>query len=759
MNEAIDTSLAASNDPNVAQTRTKQPFRVSHPLVLARTAPFLAAGVLRGSDLAILDAAAGRFALADDPEITLALAFALAAPRQGNVGVELTKLADRWLPSAQNSAATGVGKDDERAVADALRDAELLKALPDDLAAWQDRVAAHSTVGTWPFGTDAPAELRQPFVLQPMPPRAVEGREDPEKQGILMTNRHWREQFRLAQALAKLAAPVVGYAPPQLQSRLDRVYPRPSAASLGTTSENDQPRAAAEMVAKHRLSVITGGPGTGKTWGIKRVLAILIEAAADAGQTLTIELAAPTGKASGRMREAMASEANIPGVRDDTLTALQALAPRTLHNLLGVLPHKPQAFRHGLSQRLGADIVVVDEASMVDLSLMRHLVEAISDDSRLILLGDRDQLASVDAGTVLADIVNGAFDGRQARSCPLDDRIARLTVSHRFKEAASIACVADALQSRKSARIAASVALMCGEKPEDPAILQDWTAKMTDDPSDSLDTLRRIRWLDRQDMEATTVLAQLAGPYIDDSVDNLRHEAAKAPARGRELLPAAPGYAALLCSIRDDSKRRLTTADEHKNVLDALERYRVLTPHRSGARGVAGLNQRLTEAVQDKLTTGHKKGRKGIEKSGRYWLGQPLMITRNTREVDLKNGDIGLVLPRNVNGRRELWAAFADSRAKTESNPGVRYVALGRLPANETALAMTVHKSQGSQFERIALVLPEHADSPILTRELIYTGITRAKWRVDWTGGRTVLASALGRGLSRASGLSELLWR
>ena len=229
-------------------------------------------------------------------------------------------------------------------------------------------------------------------------------------------------------------------------------------------------------------------------------------------------------------------------------------------------------------------------------------------------------------------------------------------------------------------------------------------------------------------------------------------------------MPAAPGYVSLLRQAADEAPTRRSAA-HHGALLDALMRYRVLTPHRRGARGVEGLNRALAQVVQTFLVGGRRPGerstsppggRRRLRSAGPHWLGRPLLITINSYELDLRNGSVGLVVERERSDGRnggELVAVFPDEAGAP------RYVPLARLPAHETALAMTVHKSQGSEFDRVALVLPDDANSPILTRELIYTALTRARWQVSWFGDRKILRASLGRRVQRASGLGELLWR
>ena len=634
-------------------------------------ASFIAAGVVSSPQLAVLDALAPRYGWADQPDLLLALALALRAPSTGHVGVDLTRLPEHIQEE---------GPDPEAALT-----------WPPDRAAWAREVQANPAVG-------GPDEHHTPFTWQPT-----------RQGGLLMSRRMWEEQRLLAEALEALAqaTPALTVPEPQLTDLLHRVYPQRDA---------QEARAAARVVASRGLAVITGGPGTGKTWGLKRILAVLLHTALQRGRPLSIELAAPTGKAAVRMGEAMTEALDDlvhaelhPGV----VPALEGLEPRTLHRLLGGLPHQPHRYRHGAHLALAADVVVVDEASMVDLVLMRHLAQAMRPTSRLVLLGDRDQLASVEAGTVLADMV-GMPEGS---SRALAGSIAHLSRSFRFEKATHVAAIAQALQAGRPQQ---ATQLLCGGPP--PA---------TDDPRS-----QRVHWLpDPGDVAVLPdrVARDLARPWLAPAVQDFRHDQG-------QLLPPLPGYAWLL-------RQELSTGPciddpvRQRALLDALGRYRVLTAHRRGSRGVQGLNHLLAARVRSYL------GR--VPSQGAHWVGRPVLVTANAYEVDLRNGDVGLVLP---TGPDELRVVFPVGRDE------VRALPLARLPAHQAAFAMTVHKSQGSQHHRVALVLPARAGSPILTRELVYTGITRAQWTLTWLGGREVLTDALQRTIQRASGLGELLW-
>lgn len=690
---------------------TAPPLHLRHPALLsAPMAAFVKAGVIGLTELSVLDALAGRYGWHQQPLVALGLAFALRAPRAGHVGVVPTRLPERL----DQERLRRTEEEDDTA-------ARIAAAWPADLTAWAQTLRGASCVG----GPDGDT----PFVWQ-----------DRVGGGLLMTRRMWQEQRRLADALATRAGcpPQLQVEPAALSGWLDRLFPG---------ADQDEARHAARTVAEQAVAVITGGPGTGKTWGVKRVLAVLLQAAHDAGQPLTVALAAPTGKAAVRLGEAIAEDLDglaAQGIDAAVLNALRGLEPCTLHRLLGVLPHTPHRFRHGAHHPLAADLIIVDEASMVDLVMTRHLVEAVPMGARLVLLGDRDQLASVEAGTVLADVVAGAFtDGATPETVgPLAPCIAKLTRSWRFEHAAAIACVADALQSRRPDQIRDAVALMRGA----PAAVPAWTRALAKDPAPG-----RITHLpdDGKDGALSDALvATLAAPWLSASVDDGVHQ-------DGVMSPPLPGWAAML---REDLRARQlpTTPPRQRALLDALGRYRVLTAHRRGPRGVEGLSRRLTTVLQSFLEerVGSQRARP-LWTQGSHWLGRPVLVTENAYDVGLRNGDVGMVLPvpdPAANGRLRLRAVFPVGTAD------VRALALSRLPAHETALAMTIHKSQGSQFHRVALVLPSETGSPLLTRELIYTGLTRARWAADWFGTPAVLEDAVTRPIQRASGLASLLW-
>lgn len=447
--------------------------------------------------------------------------------------------------------------------------------------------------------------------------------------------------------------------PKTLEAKVATLFPVPAS---GEDRQRDQ-RAAAIAALKNRRVLISGGPGTGKTTTLASILALLIEQSLDAQpanlglfdpkpQPLKILLAAPTGKAAARMQDAIREAKGRLAISDATKAAMPETA-QTLHRLLGARPQGGgMVWRHDADNPLACDVLVVDEASMIDLALMARLLAALPPDARLILLGDRDQLASVDAGAVFADLCTAGA--------------ATLSVSFRFGADSGIGRLATFLREGD----ADGVLRLVSNPPED------------------------VRWL---------------------------------PNAGRSALvaEAATHYADFIQHVRAG------TGD----AFAAFAAYRLLTPLRQGPLGVAALNAEIEKRL---VAMG------AIPPRSHWYEGKPVMIAANDYALRLFNGDIGICVHDKASG--ELRIAFpAEEQA-------VRLIAPARLPAHETAWAMTVHKSQGSEFDHAALVLPEEQNE-LLTRELIYTAVTRARRRVTLYAGEAVLRAGSLRRIVRHSGL------
>ena len=447
------------------------------------------------------------------------------------------------------------------------------------------------------------------------------------------------------------------------------------------------------------LTIICGGPGTGKTTTVVRILAMLVDErsfshpSGDAG--LEILLLAPTGKAASRLGEAVrgakASRMRFPdGVREQIPE--QA---KTIHRALGLSGRPGRGPRHDRSNPLTADVIVVDEASMVDLALMSQLFEALRPDSRLILLGDPDQLASVEAGAVLAEIVTHRNETSTDQAAYYRDILGDLPPSF--------------------------------EATRDDTGLWDCVVEL--DESHRFDSESGIGKLSRR-LNAGDVIGvcqQLTAGQTDD----VSFMATKTLAETRRALKelAVPGYAPL------------SSGSSPENALRRLDGFRVLTAHRRGPLGVNRLNGQITSWLRadGQISPGQES-----------YAGRPVLITRNDPLLDLYNGDTGLSVsaPEVPGGLHILFPQGGGDR--------IRALHPARLPAHETVYAMTVHKSQGSEFDEVVLVLPER-ESPLLTRELLYTAITRARRKLTIIGDLSVLSEGIDERIERSSGLKALL--
>jgi exodeoxyribonuclease V alpha subunit len=505
----------------------------------------------------------------------------------------------------------------------------------------------------------------------------------------LYLHRYWEYQDTIAGALRQRSASIF----PDLDARrlaegMARLFPPPPSPE-GT----DWQKVAAFAAISRRFAAISGGPGTGKTTTVAKILALLFEQCGAA--PFRIALAAPTGKAAARLREAI-----IRGKSQIDSPSRDAIPEdvTTIHRLLGSLPNSPD-FRFNAGNPLPVDLVVVDEASMVDCALMARLILALPVEARLILLGDRDQLASVEAGAVFGDICD---TGRLHQFSPafcraLDDIAGEPLACPRTPAAAEAAPgLSDGIVVlKKSYRFG-----------EGSGIGQ---------------ASRRINAGDGE--KALGILASDEHPDV----------------RWRTL-PRAEGLAsALRESIETGFGPYLTRLDDPAAAFRAFDRFRILAAVRRGPFGV----ERLNDVVEEILRSAGL-----IPPRTAWYSGRPVMVTRNDYHLRLFNGDVGISLP-VPSGQVRVW--FSDGPS------GFRSFSPLRLPAHETVYAMTVHKSQGAEFDHVMMILPDR-DSPVLTRELLYTGITRAVRKAEVWGARPIWTQAAARSVQRNSGLRDALW-
>ncbi|TKI05925.1 exodeoxyribonuclease V subunit alpha [Martelella alba] len=503
--------------------------------------------------------------------------------------------------------------------------------------------------------------------------------------GRLYLQRMWQNECRVA-AFFRNIRPAALADEQRVKDVLDRFF------STGG-SEPDWQKVAAAVAISHPVSLISGGPGTGKTTTVARLLASMMALAE--GRYPRIRLAAPTGKAAARLSESLGAALAHLDLSPEQKRQFPTEAV-TLHRLLGVQPNS-QRLRHHAGNPLHVDILVVDEASMIDLPMMANLIAALPSGARVIFLGDRCQLASVEAGAVLGDI---CFFAEQGYSPARRDQLARLTGCPLLP--------GGALAGRAA--------------------------------GDSLCLLRKSYRFDELSGIGRLAAAVNAGDSAgalallhDGRNADLYYAAVRDGNDYRHMLDGVvAGYGEFLSRV----KARADPAE----ILSAFGDYRLLCALREGPFGVAGLNPRIEQA----LALAGLLPRQAVD-GGRAYAGRPVMIVRNAPSLGLYNGDIGIMLG---NEHGELRAVFPMPDGLLKSVP------LSRLPEHETAFAMTVHKSQGSEFGHTALVLPSQV-LPVLSRELVYTAITRARRRLSLYANDPVLRHAIVTPTQRRSGLID----
>ncbi|OWV30827.1 exodeoxyribonuclease V subunit alpha [Halomonas campaniensis] len=554
---------------------------------------------------------------------------------------------------------------------------------------------------------------------------------------------------------------------PLLKSALDALFP--------ATETLDWQKNACALAARSPFAIITGGPGTGKTTTVVRLLALLqtLQLAEPNAHPLRIRLAAPTGKAAARLNESIAGQVSqLPfkglislweaaSAGEEKATELfQATIPTevtTLHRLLGARTDT-RHFRHNAANPLALDVLVVDEASMVDIEMMTALLSALPASAKLVLLGDKDQLASVEAGAVLGDLCRRADAAHYTPATaqwlaeltdhplpealtdpngqPLDQAITMLRVSHRFTETSGIGQLAQAINQPLSETLR--------ERDKHQAVhgvLNNGYA----------DLHHLVLKPDAQNEDSALERLVITGsperfPNAGEGRTNFKGE------------PIAPptGYCHYLNTLDSERPDKALAFEENRDVYDAwakqvikaYSRFQLLCALRKGPWGVEGLNLRIAKTLRsEKLLFGNDHT---LEKG--WFEGRPVLVTQNDYGLKLMNGDIGITMavpdPRTP-GRALFRVAFPTSDPE---NP-IHWVLPSRLHAVETVFAMTVHKSQGSEFQHTALLLPQ-TPNPILTRELVYTGITRARdWLTLIEAKRGILNDAVAREVMRVSGV------
>jgi exodeoxyribonuclease V alpha subunit len=517
---------------------------------------------------------------------------------------------------------------------------------------------------------------------------------------------------RVGQSLLQRASAPLAVPEAAAREWLDRFFaPNPEVPTA-----TDWQKVACAVALRARLSVITGGPGTGKTYTAARLLALLLALHPD-GSPLRVALAAPTGKAAARLKQSIDDALTRLPVPLDSGLDLSALIARmgparTLHALLGARPDT-RAFRHHAANPLDVDVLIVDEASMVHLEMMDALLQALPPTARLVLLGDKDQLASVEAGAVLGDLCQDAAAGRYS------------------------AATAQFVQTVTGQALAAEFVL-----PDPAPVLAQQTVMLRQSRRFKGAIGQLALAVNRGD--AAAARACLGGPdnAAASPVSALQPSSPQAVCALALGASGKPSYADYLRLMQTGpvGQGAEVSSESHatwvRSVLKAFERFRILCAVHQGDWGTQALNAAVQKALADVGL---------LQVKGEWYEGRPVMVTRNDAQLGVFNGDVGVVLP-GTEGKPKVW--FLDGEA-------LRSVSVMRLAQVDTAFVMTVHKSQGSEFEHTALVLPP-GGAEVLSRELVYTGITRAREQFTLVEAEAaLLEAAIQRPSVRASGLAH----
>lgn len=628
------------------------PITVHIPPEAASLRPFVDAGVLRVPEVQVA-AAVARSVPGTPHEVLLAAALCVRALQLGHVCVAL----DEALPGlGAERAGDSDPSSDGDSEADHALDAAVAALVWPEPAAWAAALGSAAAVVVRDAATGGPATAVVGDVTLPL---VFDGRR-------VYLERYWRYERQVGDRLISAAAEDDLAASGSLDAVLDTYF------GADDPAQPDLQRRAASVALRRRVTVVAGGPGTGKTYTVARLLAAAHQLAIDAGRPLVVALAAPTGKAAARMSEAVHQAVTTASLPPEVAGPLLATEAGTIHRLLGW--RDGMSFRHDHTDPLPHDLVVIDETSMVDLPLMAKVLDALRPQTRLVLVGDPFQLASVEAGAVMGDIVGPAARGPLVVSGKLEDSIVVLDRVHRFGSDSAIARLADSVR--------------------------------TGDVDGALDVLR----------DPSVDDVTLIDPGDADALTMLRREVAKQAAIVVRAAHAGDAEAAMAAALD----------------------LKVLCGTRWGPLGSYGWRDEIERRLGRLVP--------GVRTDRRWYVGRPVIVTRNDYVTGVFNGDTGIVILRDD---RPVVAA--------PSAAGMRELAPSQLAELETWWAMTVHKSQGSEFAHAVVSLPA-AGSRILSNELLYTGITRGKERVTLVATEAAVRAAILQPITRASGLHERLW-
>ncbi len=666
-------------------------YQVFVPQEVATLQPFVDAGVLGLTEVNVV----ASFALASgevSPEVLLAAALAVRAPLHGHVCVDLSTVTSTVATLADSAPqlSTDGSLDDQPPSADSDGEEQpvpIVESLP-----WPDPATWLATVAASPLTSDR-SHTQQPVPDTGLAPLIIEN-------GLLYLARYQALERYVAQDLLHRSRSAVLGEPSAVDveqtaadpmsiglEKLAELLPDIDATSRGAGSQFE----AAAAALDRNFVVISGGPGTGKTYTVSRLLAAISSGLVAAGSDLLVALAAPTGKASARMTEAIRQALNPVDAKDalplseEVRAHLSEIEATTIHRLLGTGSNG--GFRHHPGNPLPHDIVVVDEVSMVSLSLMAHLLAAIRPDAKVIFAGDPYQLASVEAGTVLGDVV-GLATGEAAGQEPVPPQqvapsVRRLGVVRRQQADSGILQLAEAIRECDAERTIE--VLRSGGHEGD------------------------VRWIAPHDVGERK--------RIEDDLKALAVEIVNDAVVASEL-------------IDNDAQQHAIEA-----ILTKMNSTKVLSALRQGTDGVDGWNRRVDEHLR----------RKKLCDYSAWYTGRPVMVTENDYLNEVFNGDVGVAL--STGDRFQVWFPRTGSPKVVEA---------ARLDRVETQWAMSIHKSQGSEFPHVVVTLPP-PPSRILTRELLYTAVTRAKERVTVVASEESIVAAVTRPIARASGLAARL--
>jgi exodeoxyribonuclease V alpha subunit len=738
---------------------TDSPMNNTEALLVV-LAQWVELGWLRALDLALARFLVHEAAQAGEPampELLMAIALTSHQLGRGHVCLDL-----KAMDSSSPDALLSLPPENAETPESAFLPSDLLRSVT--ATRWDNALTHHLLVND--SAAAIPGRNSPPTDRDSAPPdqeAAVDGEAPLVRDGLrLYLRRYWRYEQTIARQLRQR---LKGDALPDLDSPAVKALEHALLGLFGPaadTGETDWQRVACANAARSDFSIITGGPGTGKTTTVVRLLAALQyvamtapdrESTNDSG--LLIRLAAPTGKAAARLNESIASAVErlpLDAFSDPEL--LRQMIPTlvtTLHRLMGSLPGS-RKFRHHRNNPLLLDVLVIDEASMVDVEMMAQVLEALPPGATLILLGDKDQLASVDAGAVLGDLCARAGGGHyteQTRqwleavsSClidpaltdsngdPLDQVITLLRKNYRFDRDSGIGQLAAAVnQFSVASELPVTRLFECGYAD-----------------------IARVRLSARNEPE------QISRHCVHGGAERFLN-AGEGRVVGEETLPPPVGYAHFLRVMQNGQPGVDATSQDvdqwARDVLGAHGRFQVLCALRRGPYGVDELNPLIGRALQ-------KAGL--IATSQGWYAGRPVLVTANDYSLGLMNGDVGIALKVPVRADRQKSGETAHPdwtlRVAFPANDGsgaIKWVMPSRLSAIETVFAMTIHKAQGSEFEHACLILPNRRN-PILTRELIYTGVTRARhWFSLLLADEAVFAQACAQSVLRTSGLRRAM--